>query len=126
MLCRRRIERGLRVKSFADTSFFLLFDEVVRRGNPNRDSDVWTADGVTWTHTRHAFEGQSYGFTVEIFEGTRAGKDGWRLMVAKEHWWAGRRGDAVRSAHWAKPMKGSRQAILAWFKQRQREMDARG
>lgn len=112
------------MKTFADTSFFLLFEEIIRRDNPRREHSVWSAGGVTWRHTRHTFEGQSYGFTVEVFEGTHAGKDGWALMVVKEHWWAGRQGDVVRSAHWAKPMKGSRSAIMAWLKQQQRRVDA--
>lgn len=113
------------MKTFADTSFFLLFEEIVRRGNPKREHDVWTSAGVTWHHARHTFEGQTYGFTIEIFEGVRGGRDGWTLMVAKEHWWQGRYGETVRSAHWAKPMRGSRKAILAWLKQQQREVDAR-
>jgi hypothetical protein len=112
------------VKTFADTSFFLLFEEILRRDKPKDAPDAWTAAGVSWHHTRHTFEGQSYGFTTEIFEAVCSAKEGWSLIVVKEHWWAGRNGETVRSAHWAKPMRGKRTAILAWLKQRQREVEA--
>lgn len=111
------------MRSFADTTFFLLFDEILRTDRPGTSPDTWSAAGVSWRHGRHTFEGPSYGFTVESFELTRAAKGGWSLMVVKEHWWAGRHGDTIRSAHWAKPMAGNRAAIMSWLKSRQREIE---
>jgi hypothetical protein len=112
------------VKTFADTSFFLLFEEILRRDKPKENPETWSAAGVTWHHTRHTFEGQSYGFTIEIYEAVCSTKGGWSLIIAKEHWWAGRHGEIIRSAHWAKPLRGKRTTIIAWLKERQRQMDS--
>jgi hypothetical protein len=109
------------MKSFADTSFFLLFEEIIRRDNPKRD-DIWTAVGVTWRHGRHTFESEKYGFAIDAYEATRPGKNEWTLLITKEHWWAGKRGDVVKTTQWAKPIKGSRQAVLQWLRQRQNEL----
>lgn len=112
------------MKSFADTAFFLLFEEILRRDRPKDGPDIWSANGVGWRHTRHSFEGHSYGFTVELYELEKAGKTGWALLVAKEHWWAGRHGEVIRSGHWAKPLSGNRASILAWLKGRQKDIEA--
>lgn len=112
------------MKSFADTSFFLLFDEIVRRDKPENGASTWSAAGVTWRHSRHSYEGQGYGFATEVFLAVCPLEGGWSLVVAKEHWWAGRHGGVIRSAHWAKPLSGPRSAIVAWFRTRRREMEA--
>jgi hypothetical protein len=112
------------MKSFADNAFYLLFDQIVRRDKPKDNPDVWTSRGVTWRHSRHSFETQSYGFTIELYELASSGKSGWSLLVAKEHWWGGRQGEVLRSTHWAKPIRGSRTAIIAWLKEQQRQVDA--
>jgi hypothetical protein len=111
------------MKTFADTSFFLLFDEILRKDKPKASPAAWSASGVTWQHSRHTYEGLTYGVTTEVFEATNSGKSGWSLIVVKEHWWAGRNGEVIRSAHWAKPMHGSRAAIMSWLKARQRELE---
>ncbi len=104
------------MKSFADRSFFAVFDELLRRDRPNHGPDTWTVAGVTWHRSRHTFETDSHGFAVETYEVVSPGRPGWSLLVAREHWWGGRQGETIRSAHWAKPLRGSRTAILAWFK----------
>jgi hypothetical protein len=109
------------MKSFADRNFFLLFEEIVRRDHQSRACDTWSAAGVDWRHGRHSFESDRFGFANETYEATRAGKKGWVLLVVKEHWWAGKRGDPVKTVQWAKPLAGSRAAIFAWLKERQRE-----
>ena len=118
--------RARSLKSFADTAFFRLFEQILLRDNPHREADTWTASGVTWNHTRHSFQASDYGFAIEVFEATRGGKDGWTLLVIKEHWWAGKHGEVMRSTNWAKPMKGRRQAILTWFEQQRPELETAG
>ncbi|MGH6887692.1 MAG: hypothetical protein ACREHF_00590 [Rhizomicrobium sp.] len=110
------------MKSFADTSFFLLFDDIVRNDRPKDDPASWTAAGVTWHYARHTYEGQRYGFTIEVFQAECPAKGGWSLTVSKEHWWAGRHGKVVRSARWAKPLRGKRSRIFEWLRQRQQDM----
>lgn len=111
------------MKTFADNSFFLLFDEIVRMDKPKDAPDVWSAAGVSWRHSRHSYEAHSYGFITEVYEITADTKSGWCLIVVKEHWWAGRNGEAIRTARWAKPLRGNRAAILSWLKSRQRELE---
>ena len=112
------------MKSFADNAFYLLFEEILRRDKPKNGPDAWTTGGVTWHHSRHNFETNGYGFTIEIYELASSGKNGWTLLVAKEHWWAGKQGDVIRTVHWAKPMRGSRISIMNWLKERQRQVDS--
>lgn len=109
------------MKSLADNAFFLVFEEVIRRDNQNRANDCWSAAGVSWRHAKHSFENEKYGFAVETYEAARPGKNGWTLLVVKEHWWAGKHGDVLKSTQWAKPLAGERRAIFEWFKQRQKE-----
>ena len=109
------------MKTLADNSFFLVFEEVIRRDNQNRASDCWSAAGVTWRHSKHSFESEKYGFAMDAYEAIRPGKTGWTLLVVKEHWWAGKHGDVLRSTQWAKPLAGNRRAIFDWFKLRQKE-----
>ena len=113
------------MKSFADNSFFLLFEEILRRDKPKDTPGRWAVAGVKWHYERHSYESADYGFVVETYEAENTSKDGWALLVVKEHWWAGRHSNTVRSARWAKPLKGNRTAIMAWLKTRQREIDGR-
>ncbi|MGH6877146.1 MAG: hypothetical protein ACREHV_07165 [Rhizomicrobium sp.] len=112
------------MKSFADNSFFLLFDEILSRDKPKESPGRWAAGGVTWQYGRHGYESADYGFAVETYEVTSAAK-GWTLLVVKEHWWAGRNGETIRSARWAKPLRGNRTAIIAWLRSRQRDMEGK-
>lgn len=110
------------MKSLADAKFFRVFEAIVKRDNPQRDASTWMSAGVAWQHARHAFQAPNYGFAIEVFEGTRSGKNGWTLMVTKEHWWSGKHGDVIRSTNWAKPIKGQRSAVLSWFEEQRREL----
>lgn len=109
------------MKSFTDNSFLRLFDEVVRRDRGKSDCDAWSGAGVQWRRSRHSFETQTHGFTIELFEGTKSGRAGWTLLVVREHWWAGRHGDVVRTTHWGKPLAGKRADIALWFDARKKE-----
>ena len=111
------------MKSFSDTSFYLVLERVLSKDRPKDSPGSWTAAGVTWQYSRHNFEAKDYGFTMEIYEAIAAGRNAWSFLYIKEHWWAGRHGDNIRSSHWAKPLSGSRATIMGWFKERQREIE---
>ena len=111
------------MKGFSDNAFFLLFERIVSDGNPGLKLDHWTKYGVSWERVRHVFSGPSYGFTLESFLANKIGRNGWELLVMKEHWWAGRRGDVIKFQHWAKPMNGNRQDILKWFSENRKALD---
>ena len=111
------------MNSFADTSFFLLFEEILRRDRPKDGPAEWSASGVSWQQARHTYEGATYGFATEIFRATKTSKGGWSLIVVKEHWWAGRNGEVIRSAQWAKPLAGSRATIMTWLNQRKKDIE---
>jgi hypothetical protein len=113
------------LKSFADNSFLLLFEEILRRDKPKDNPDTWSANGVDWRHARHAYESNGYGFTVQTYEVINPAKRGWYLLVVKDHWWAGRNGDVIRTGHWAKVLRGERAAVMAWLKSQQREIEGR-
>ena len=116
-------KNGATVRSFADRSFFMLFEAIVRRDNPQLALDTWTAHGVEWERARHSFAERRYGYTYDVFVAVRPGRTGWSLIVVKEHWWAGRHGDVVKSQYWAKPLKGARPAIVAWLAEQKRLLE---
>ena len=111
------------MKTFADTSFYLLFDEIIRRDRPKDAPDAWVTDGVSWRRSKHSYETQTYGFVTEVYEVTSESGGGWALLVTKEHWWAGKNGETIRSAHWAKLLRGNRATIMAWLRGRQRDVE---
>jgi hypothetical protein len=111
------------MRSFADKSFFLLFDAIIRHDNAGLSLDTWNARGVEWSRTHHNFGGPRYGFSLQVFVATHPGRRGWSLVVVKEHWWAGRRGESVKSQHWAKQMSGKRSTLVTWLKERKRELE---
>lgn len=111
------------MKSFADTSFFLLVEQIIREDRPKDGPSSWSAHGVKWEYSRHVSELRSYGYTMEIYELAATGRSPWALLFVKEHWWAGRHGADIRAAQWAKPLQGERRAIMAWFKDRQKKVD---
>jgi hypothetical protein len=113
------------MKTFSDASFLFLFDSMLLEDNPGGVADTWEARGVRWQKHRHGFECEAYGYTLEAFTGTAAGKTGWTLLVVKEHWWAGRRGDVLKTQHWAKPLHGARPKIIAWLNGRKQEIEKR-
>jgi hypothetical protein len=108
------------MKSFTSLSFFLLFEQIIRQDNPGLAKDGWTQHGVVWNRARHNFNGGSYGYALEIFTATRDGKDPWSFFAAKERWWGGRHDDVIKSQQWARPIRGKRASILAWFAERKR------
>jgi hypothetical protein len=111
------------MKSFVSATFFLAFEQVVRAANPKLALDIWSDRGVEWDRARHSFTGSTYSYALEVFVATHDDKDSWKLIVAKEQWWAGRERDVIKMQQWARPLQGKRASILAWFAARQRELD---
>lgn len=103
------------MKSFANTSFFRLFDRVVRPSDPLNPVTNWTRDGVDWTHVRHTFRGVEHGFAVDVFTGVKPGKRAWSILIVREGWWMGRKGDPARTTQWAHLVSGNRADAMAWF-----------
>lgn len=120
----RQAEVDTDMKSFANTSFFRLFDRVVRPSDPLTPERSWTRNGVDWTHVRHTFNGVDHGFSVDVFTGVKAGKQGWSILVVREGWWMGRKGDPTRTTQWAHVTSGSRADAMSWF-QAQESFSAR-
>lgn len=110
------------MKSFVDNAFFLLFEGILRNDRPKDEPGRWEVSGVSWQYERHSYESADYGFVVETYEITSVRK-GWSLLVVKENWWAGRHGENIRTARWAKPLHGNRTEILTWLKSRQRGIE---
>jgi len=111
------------MKSLTDTSFFLLFEQIIRADNPGLKLDCWSKHGINWERTKHSYTGTAYGFTLDSFVAVKTGRNAWSLLIMKEHWWAGQHGDIVKSQQWAKPLNGNRQHILAWFSERKRAQE---
>jgi hypothetical protein len=111
------------MKSFVSASFFLLFEQVIRLSNPDLTLDRWQDQGAEWERVRHNFTGSAYSYALEVFTATHAGKDSWKLIIAKEQWWAGHERDVIKMQQWARPLQGKRATVLAWFAARQRELD---
>ena len=107
------------MKNFTSPSFFRLFDLLMSTHNPGFKRSKWTLDGVDCGRERHSFTGQQYGFSVEIFTFSRVGKRGWTLMIVKEHWWIGEDGKDTKALRWARPTRGRRNDIIAWFRERE-------
>ena len=112
------------MKSFANTSFFRLFDRAVRPADLLNAEASWSKDGVDWTHVRHTFRGVEYGLSMDVFTGLKPGRRGWSILIVREGWWLGRKQDPARTTQWAHVISGSRVDALAWF-QAQEDFPAR-
>lgn len=106
------------MKNLASTSFFRLFDRVVRPADPVDASPRWTLEGVDWARARHTYTGADYSFAVDLITGAKGGKKGWSLMVVREGWWSGRKPDPIKTRQWAHLNSGSRAEALAWLQAR--------
>ena len=104
------------MKSFADPSFFRVFDLLISLTNPGLKRSRWTHDGVEFERERHSAMGPRHGLAIEIFTLTRPGRGGWSLMVTKEYWWAGEESKALKNLRWARPTSGERRDVLTWLR----------
>jgi hypothetical protein len=111
------------MKSLAQPSFFRVFDLLLGAANPGLKLTSWSHDGVGWERERHSFTGATHGQSIEIVTVTHTGKRGWRLMVVKEYWWAGKETKAIKSVKWAKAIDGQRNEILNWFRAQEADLD---
>ena len=79
------------------------------------------AAGAAWRRERHSFAGADHSFAVEVFTVVPAGREKWKLLVVKEHWWMSGAADAVKSVQWARAASGRTADVLAWMRERERE-----
>jgi hypothetical protein len=105
------------MKRLGDPSFFYFFDRMVSGNDPDFRLDRWTLDGVTWTREKHSYAGQTHSFMNEVFSGVCSGRDGWSLLVVKEHWW---KGGQEKSQRWALLTAGRRADAMAWLKKHEK------
>lgn len=113
------------MKSLAHPSFFRVFDLLFSAANPGLKRSSWTHGGVAWERERHSFTGPTHGLSIEIVTLTRPGRRGWSIMIVKEYWWAGQDSRAIKSTRWAKPIEGSRNDIMTWFRAQEGAFDRR-
>ena len=111
------------MKSLATPSFFRTFDLLLSAGNPGLKLTHWIYDEVEWVRDRYSVTGRNHGFVIEIITLTRPGRRGWCLLVTKEHWWAGERIEAIKSAQWSRPVSGQRKDIIEWFRKQEKAID---
>jgi hypothetical protein len=112
------------MKTLSSASFFRVFDLMVGTGNPGLKLDRWTIDDVHFERERHSFSGRTHCFVIELFMLSRPGHRGWKLIVAKEHWWDGDYKRVIKELHWARPCEGNRRDIMTWL--RRQEIAAQG
>ena len=112
------------MRTFADTSFFRLFDGLLGEARPDLRSTAWSHRGVDWIRERHTFNGRGAGFAIDQHVITRSGRDGWSLLIVRESWWDGH-DKPLRSTQWAKPLSGSRASLLRWLREEERRLAAR-
>jgi hypothetical protein len=104
------------MKSFAQPSFFRLFDLLLSLTNPSLKRSHWTHDRVEFEYERHSVMTPKHSLAIEIFTLSRSGRLGWSLMVIKEYWWAGEESKALKNLRWARAITGRRNDILAWLR----------
>jgi hypothetical protein len=112
------------MKNFASASFFRTFDLLVSAGNRGDDTSRWVFKGINWDRERHSFAGPNYSLALEVFVLECPGRDGWRLMVIREFWWAGPRKDPLKILRWARPLGGAAKSAIAWFRQEQAALES--
>jgi hypothetical protein len=111
------------MKSLVRPSFFRVFDLLLSTSNPGLKRARWIHDGVEFERERLSFSGPSHGLTVDIVTLTRPSRGGWKLMVTKEYWWAGPDNKPLKNLHWARPLAGQRNDILAWMRAQEAAFD---
>jgi hypothetical protein len=107
------------MKTFASPSFFRTFDLLLSTTNPRKERFRWMVDGVEWGRERQSFAGPNYSVALEVFTLMHPGRDGWKLMVIKEFWWAGTQKNVLKSIRWARPLSGQASKAIAWFRRQQ-------
>lgn len=114
------------MKNFASPSFFHTFDLILSRTNPGQERACWSVDGVAWQRERHSFAGPDYKVALEVFILARPGRDGWRLMVVREFWWADTQKGAAKTMRWARPLGDRTGNAIAWFRRQQDALEREG
>lgn len=90
---------------------FIIDRPVVLRGKHQ-----WISKGTECTLSRHSFDGEEYGFSVEVLRiRMRAGgKALWELVIVYEFWHA-TKGESLRATKWLKLLSGKSADVLKWI-----------
>lgn len=112
------------MKSLSDAAFFRAFDALVGEGNPHLRKTSWEHAGVNWRRDRFSCLRDGYSFTIETFMLAHRHRPRWTLLVAKEFWWGEGEHKALRSARWARPTEGRHADAMAWFRAREKTVEA--
>ena len=107
-----------------DTSFFHLLERVAAATNSDRDCDEWQVAGVQRRRQRNIRWSQT-SFQIEVHELCQTARHPWTLLFVHEIWWGADRRTAIRNARWTHFKNGTRGEVLAWFRDRQGELDRR-
>ena len=107
-----------------DTKFLNLFALLAVASCPDRECCAWRVEGVEWRRERMAHKGPDFIAQIETHILTRAGLNGWALLIGHETWWDGRKHDAFRNGKWVHVVNGNRATILKWFAERERDLEA--
>lgn len=95
-----------------DRNFLNLWQMIYRVSCPGLEATRWRVDAVEWRRERHSFTGPAYSCAHEVHMLERDGGT-WRLMVVSEYWWDEKHA-VVKSTIWARMLRGTPQAVLAW------------
>ena len=110
-----------------DRNFLNLWHMIYRATCPGLDATRWRVGEVEWRKDRHSFTGAAYSSAHEVHVLERGG-GAWRLLVVNEYWWEEDH-EIVKSAVWARMLRGPAKAALAWAlaqEKRQRATHSRG
>jgi hypothetical protein len=113
------------MKNLSGAAFFRVFDLLVGIGNPGFKLESWTVGDVRFERERHSFSGRTHCFIIELCVLTHPGRRGWKLVVAKEHWWTGDYKRVLKELRWSRDTEGSRRDILAWLRAQQIALERR-
>ena len=104
------------MKRIGDTGFFAMFDLAIgptaKVGQPAK----FTLGSAELVRSRHSHAGEVYDFTIEVTALSRSQKPEWNMLVAREYWWNGQNGEAIRAHRWAKVLSGSQAEIMRWLR----------
>lgn len=110
------------MKTLSGSSFFRLFDMLITIGNPGLKLDRWKIGDAQVERERHSFSGRTHCFAIDVYMLTHEGRKGWKLMIAKEHWWDGNHKHAIRTQAWARLIEGSRRDAMAWLRSKETDL----
>lgn len=114
------------MRSLGDPAFFRVFDAMVADARPQSATrrPTWSHAGIDWAFERLSRQGVDVSFAIETYILRGGARTSWRMIVAREYWWAG--DEALRESRWAKMLDGPRVDAMEWLRAQERQMRAAG